>query len=99
MPSSIRSDLLSPLRYDTNMRIVKCITQYGARRNARKSKGLLFYRRTIGCSAPMTREKSWRGAVRHHYGLYKKKKKMENEQTVYPLGKYELETCDKYRSR
>lgn len=75
MPSSIRSDLLSPLRYDTNMRIVKCITQYGARRNARKSKGLLFYRRTIGCSAPMTREKSWRGAVWHHYGLYKKKKK------------------------
>lgn len=47
----------------------------------------------------MTREKSWRSAPRHHYGSYKKKKKkVENEQAVYPLGKYELETRDKYRS-
>jgi len=49
----------------------------------------------------MTREKSWRSAPWHHYGPYKKKrkKKVENEQTVYPLGKYELETRDKYRLR
>jgi len=43
--------------------------------NAWESKGLSFYRRSIGCSAPMTREKSWRSAPWHHYGPYKKKEK------------------------